>query len=183
MATASVLGQTAAQNAASRSYMHNDTSLRNLIAFFGGWKSALLIIATLSPGPGYDTSTQLLLHRAGSPTNSPLVNAIEHVVSRLTRWDAIYFASSSEHGQVFEQEWAFSRTFARLISGLAKGVWKKPRSRNNCQLSITLSISYPYMQLWAHMSCIGWHSDCSYQSSARGAPPIQACLRGDTLQS
>lgn len=111
----------AAENAAFRSYTH--ASMKNLIAVFCAWKSALLAIAAASPGPGYDTSTQLFLGRGGSSSSrSSLSLLIEHVVSRLTRWDAIYFASSSEQGQIFEQEWAFSGTFAGLTSALTRGV-------------------------------------------------------------
>lgn len=123
MERASADGRKAAKatiDAASRSYTH--ASVKSLIAVFCAWKSALLVIVAASPGPGYDTSTQLLFDRGESYTHSLLVSSIEHLVSRLTRWDAIYFASSSEQGQIFEQEWAFSGTFARLTSALTRGV-------------------------------------------------------------
>ncbi|KAI7645206.1 hypothetical protein KC322_g19550 [Hortaea werneckii] len=78
--------------------------------------------ALLAPGQGYDTSTQIAFgqdHLKGS--NSFVSKAIEHAVLRLTRWDAIYFASSSWRGLLYEQEWAFSWVFSRLSSKTANG--------------------------------------------------------------
>ncbi|KAM3416990.1 GPI mannosyltransferase 2 [Cercospora zeina] len=88
------------------------TAITRLIAHFCFWKLLLVLVAAASPGPGYDTSTQLLLRRDTTAAGSWL----EHVSVRLTRWDGLYFASASAHGQMFEQQWAFSPVLARLTS-------------------------------------------------------------------
>ncbi|KAK8184117.1 GPI mannosyltransferase 2 [Phyllosticta citribraziliensis] len=79
-----------------------DHPVRALLLLIVSWKILLLSIAFLSPGPGYDSSSALLLHH-------PLA-------LRLTRWDAVYFASSAERNHLYEQEWAFSWLLSRLIS-------------------------------------------------------------------
>jgi phosphatidylinositol glycan class V len=103
---------------------NRSTNKARLVAYFLTWKSALLLIAAASPGPGYDTSTQLLFARGNGDIPSPsglLARAIEHVAIKLTRWDAIYFTSASANGLVYEQQWAFSPTFAKMTSILASG--------------------------------------------------------------
>jgi phosphatidylinositol glycan class V len=105
---------------------HN-APIRSLTALFIAWKSLLLIIALLSPGPGYDTSTQLLvrgygLHQVDLPLrdgHSP-TSIGERLVQKLLRWDAIYFATTAERGYQLEQEWAFGWGFTRLLAFLAK---------------------------------------------------------------
>ena len=92
-----------------------------LVIYFLAWKLLLLVIACLSPGPGYDTSTQILLDQYKSDTRSYADHALERLVLRLTRWDGIYFASSSERGHVHEQEWAFSWALAKVTSWTARG--------------------------------------------------------------
>ncbi|KAK2882626.1 hypothetical protein FQN49_000165 [Arthroderma sp. PD_2] len=82
------------------------------------WKTVLLLIVLASPGPGYDTSTALLLsseedHVRNSGTVAWLVS---HVAHRLARWDSIYFLKGAQRGYVFEQEWAFG--YGRLLSFL-----------------------------------------------------------------
>lgn len=103
-----------------------------IVVLFLVWKLLLLTVALLSPGPGYDTSTQLLFKGYGtrsvelanlqpsahSPTRSWSLST-ERLVESLTRWDAIYFASIAERGYVFEQEWAFGWGFTRLLSFLS----------------------------------------------------------------
>lgn len=97
----------------------------SLTLLFVGWKLVLSAIALATPGPGYDTSTQLLLHHGygllnASPApslNGPsavtglrawsLAGLIERLVEKLTRWDAIYFVSDGIRGRVYEQEWAW----------------------------------------------------------------------------
>ena len=104
-----------------------------LVCLFLAWKVLLLTIALLGPGADYDTSTQLLLRGYGVDqtvdASSPLFEAglrsnvsqtAQHVVNSLTRWDAIYFASTAERGYVFEQEWAFGWGFSRLLSLLSR---------------------------------------------------------------
>lgn len=101
---------------------------KSLVALFCTWELLLLSIALLSPGPGYDTSTQLLLQGHGiSNIELPLREAIaygsspivDRALRKLTRWDAIYFASIAEKGYQLEQEWAFGWGFTRLLSFLA----------------------------------------------------------------
>jgi phosphatidylinositol glycan class V len=104
-----------------------------LIFSFWAWKLLLLAITLLSPGPDYDTSTQLLFEGHGTQANSnakpqflaqsfsagsPL--SVERLVERLTRWDAIYFVSIAERGYVHEQEWAFGWGFTRLLAFLSR---------------------------------------------------------------
>ncbi|KAI7237239.1 hypothetical protein KC330_g3259 [Hortaea werneckii] len=86
--------------------------------------------ALSAPGQGYDTSTQITFHPDHSKGSSSWVSkAIEHAVLRLTRWDAIYFASSSWRGHLYEQEWAFSWLFSRLSSKAANAfLWPLPCS-------------------------------------------------------
>lgn len=93
-----------------------------LAGFFALWKCLLLFIAVASPGPGYDTSTQILFRRYQDAARSWPSVVAQTLATKLTRWDAIYFASSSERGYLFEQEWAFSRTYAILTSTIARGV-------------------------------------------------------------
>ena len=122
----------------------NDT--RRLVVFFWAWKLLLLALAFASPGNGYDTSTRILFDQYdASTTESYLSRALERVVLRLTRWDGIYFATSSERGHVNEQEWAFSWFLTDIVTaGFAKGacalsnfeIWTH-------KLSIVPSLSIP----------------------------------------
>ena len=79
-----------------------------LVSFFV-WKLFLLLIALSSPGQGYDTSTFLI---------KPMINTLP---GKLVRWDAIYFTQGAQREYLFEQEWAFSLVFMRLLAYLAKG--------------------------------------------------------------
>ncbi|KAK0247491.1 ER membrane glycoprotein subunit of the GPI transamidase complex-like protein [Friedmanniomyces endolithicus] len=96
------------------------TSIRRLIPIFAAWKGLLLLIVLASPGPGYDTSTRILLDRQRGEHDSWFAFGLEYVLLRLTRWDGIYFASGSAHGQVYEQEWAFSPMLSRATSTVAR---------------------------------------------------------------
>ncbi|TKA74175.1 hypothetical protein B0A55_06578 [Friedmanniomyces simplex] len=96
------------------------TSIRRLIPIFAAWKALLLLIAVASPGPGYDTSTQVLFDRQRGEYDSWFAHGLEHILLRLTRWDGIYFASGSAHGQVYEQEWAFSWLLSKVTSTVAR---------------------------------------------------------------
>ena len=93
-----------------------------LVRYFFIWKILLLVVACASPGPGYDTSTEVLFDQLKQPTTSTFGQVIEHVVLRLTRWDGIYFASNSARGHTNEQNWAFSWTLARITSFISRGV-------------------------------------------------------------
>ena len=102
--------------------------IRELTALYLCWKIALILVACASPGPGYDTSTSILFDQYQSSSDTWLARTIEHVVLRLTRWDGIYFASSSTHGHINEQEWAFSWVLARVTSGVSRGVYQDQNS-------------------------------------------------------
>jgi hypothetical protein len=106
-----------------------DRPLPNLVILCVAWKFFLLLIAVLSPGPGYDTSASLFSPSAAECTQLP--PAIQYILSKLTRWDAIYFVKIADRGYVFEQEWAFGWGFTRLISLCAAGerfLWSQRRS-------------------------------------------------------
>jgi phosphatidylinositol glycan class V len=94
---------------------------------FAAWKSLLVVIAYASPGPGYDTSSQLLpffeqshVIQDGSASWSTLRSLVRQLTLHLTRWDAVYFTSAADRGHVFEQEWAFSPFLATLTSNLTR---------------------------------------------------------------
>jgi len=106
-----------------RSHRHTlNQPYRSLVVLFVLWKGLLLLIACLSPGSGYDTSTNLLfqLEAASSTRNTVLQRVADLVSEKLVRWDAIYFASIAQHGYVYEQEWAFGWGFAMLSRVVAK---------------------------------------------------------------
>lgn len=93
--------------------------LRNLTAIFAAWKTLLFVVALLSPGPGYDTSTLLLFASDGGRGG---LTWIDGLAAKFARWDAIYFLSVAKRGYLFEQEWAFGWGLTKTLSGLAKGV-------------------------------------------------------------
>ena len=92
-----------------------------LLAFFAAWKLLLLGVACASPGPGYDTSTRVLFDQCDVQAHSWTSRVVEHLTLRLTRWDALYFSTSSARGHLNEQEWAFSWFMSRLTAILANG--------------------------------------------------------------
>ena len=92
-----------------------------LLAFFAAWKLVLLGVACASPGPGYDTSTRILFDRYSVQEHSWPSRLVEHLTLRLTRWDALYFSTSSTRGHLYEQEWAFSWFMSRLTATVAYG--------------------------------------------------------------
>jgi phosphatidylinositol glycan class V len=98
-----------------------DNPIRNLITLFLCWKTLILAIACCSPGPGYDTSTSLALATSGPGEARALPVALQYIIGKLTRWDAIYFFKSSHRGYLFEQEWAFGWGFSRVIAIFTAG--------------------------------------------------------------
>ncbi|TIA14004.1 mannosyltransferase [Aureobasidium pullulans] len=96
--------------------------IRALACLFVFWKLLLLCIAYASPGPGYDTSTNLLLLRAQSAQseNTLLAHLAKNLVSKVVRWDALYFISVAQRGYLFEQEWAWGWGYTRLLSLVSK---------------------------------------------------------------
>ncbi|CAD0098057.1 unnamed protein product, partial [Aureobasidium mustum] len=97
--------------------------LRALTCLFVVWKLLLLCIAYASPGPGYDTSTTLLLARAQPSVteNTLLEDFAKRLVSNLVRWDALYFVSVARRGVVFEQEWAWGWGYTKFLALVSKG--------------------------------------------------------------
>jgi phosphatidylinositol glycan class V len=96
-----------------------DHPIRNLLILFAGWKAFLLLIAALSPGPGYDTSSSL--NATSHSEFKELPSLLRHVVHKLTRWDALYFVKVANRGYLFEQEWAFGWGFTRVIAFCTSG--------------------------------------------------------------
>jgi phosphatidylinositol glycan class V len=103
-----------------------------LLGLFVAFKTLLLAVALLSPGPGYDTSTNLLM--AAPDTSSNLLaapdtstNLLAALAHRLTRWDAIYFTAVARRGAyVFENEWAFGWGMTTAIRLGAQGRSSRP---------------------------------------------------------
>lgn len=94
----------------------------SLVTIWALWKSLLLLMAVASPGPGYDTSTSLLLlHNATRPTESSS-KIVHFVTGKLNRWDAIYFVKLAERGYLLEQEWAFGWGWTGLIGLVTAGL-------------------------------------------------------------
>lgn len=97
-----------------------------LFGTFVAWKTLIFLIALSSPGVGYDTSTDLLLHEADADAFSSINTGPHRVrssVFKLVRWDAIYYTHLAERGHVFEQEWAFGIGLSSAISVLARSKW------------------------------------------------------------
>ena len=108
---------------ASLSYEQRYPRLR-LIAYFAAWKTLLLCIAVLSPGPGYDTSTTLSQSSDMLPyfhENSSSV--LEFLIGKLVRWDAIYFTQIARRGYLYEQEWAFGWGHTRTLAFISQSKW------------------------------------------------------------
>lgn len=89
---------------------------------FIAWKLTLLFVALAAPGPGYDSSTNLLFSQSGG--GEYFTSRILHFypITKLVRWDAIYFTQIAYRNYVFEQEWAFGWGFTKLLSFFAKGM-------------------------------------------------------------
>ncbi|KAG9563181.1 DUF409 domain protein, partial [Aureobasidium melanogenum] len=109
--------------------MHAD--IRALACLFVVWKLLLLCVAYASPGPGYDTSTTLLLARAQPSVteNTLLEDFAKQLVTNLVRWDALYFVSVARRGVIFEQEWAWGwgyTKFLDLVSKVLPGASSQP---------------------------------------------------------
>ncbi|PYH64215.1 DUF409 domain protein [Aspergillus vadensis CBS 113365] len=95
---------------------------RSLFSVFLLWKALLLLLAILTPGPGYDTSTTLFpWHKNTSEIEGIIPSTLRRISTKLTRWDSIYFTEAARRGHLFEQEWAFSYAFSKFINLLASG--------------------------------------------------------------
>jgi hypothetical protein len=108
---------------------HRQRDFNRLIAVFLAWKSLLILLAVLTPGPGYDTSGFIVLaenEQSRSQIHPPSISdrlALSHL-----RWDALYFVKAAQRGYLYEQEWAFSRAHSWTL-GTVK----------DCRLSYTFS--------------------------------------------
>ncbi|KAF2754035.1 mannosyltransferase [Pseudovirgaria hyperparasitica] len=89
--------------------------IRSLGLVFIIWKTLLLLIALVSPGAGYDTSTAILLS-SSQHHQSP----VDRLVQNLVRWDAFYYVKVAERDYLWEQEWAFSWGLTRVIGAIAR---------------------------------------------------------------
>jgi phosphatidylinositol glycan class V len=90
---------------------------RRLAVIFLIWKAVLFTLAAVCPGPGYDTSALILLDPSvARHENFADLTRHERLTLNLFRWDALYSVKAAERGKVHEQEWAFSWTYARLLS-------------------------------------------------------------------
>lgn len=101
-----------------------------LVLSFIAWKLLLLCVALTSPGPGYDTSTELLhsdLNLAQANYGSEWEPALR--LTSLVRWDAIYYTQIARRGYLWEQEWAFGWGFTNLIAVTRKGGHLRPYLR------------------------------------------------------
>ena len=99
--------------------------IRTLVYLFVTWKLLLLCIAFASPGPGYDTSTHLLMLHSESANDTVLARFIEKLVSKLVRWDALYFVSVAQRGYLFEQEWAWGWGYTTFLKLVSQGWFRK----------------------------------------------------------
>jgi GPI mannosyltransferase 2 len=113
----------------------------SLIAVFLAWKAILLAVALASPGPGYDTSTEILF-RKGHPPDVPgpawftapaqwigatwFTAPTERLAKRLVRWDAIYFVEIGSRGRLYEQEWAWGWGWTELLRWLGARTYRNP---------------------------------------------------------
>lgn len=113
-----------------------------LLAFFAAWKLLLLAVAYASPGPGYDTSTRIVFDQYNTRPHSWLAGIVQHITLRLTRWDAIYFSTSSERGHLYEQEWAFSWFMSRVTALLSNGAFPRLALVEFHRLSTIISVSF-----------------------------------------
>ncbi|KAF2449451.1 glycosyltransferase family 76 protein, partial [Karstenula rhodostoma CBS 690.94] len=95
-------------------------STRLIQAFFA-WKAVLFVLASLSPGPGYDTSALIALNRSSSRhVDFQSWSILDRVSLNSFRWDALYFIKSAQRGYHYEQEWAFSWAYSLLLKALVK---------------------------------------------------------------
>ena len=104
---------------------------RHLVAItfsFIVWKAILGLVACNSPGIGYDTSSSLFEHFEDLPDLIETPLTLQNSITKFIRWDAVYFTQIAARNYVFEQEWAFSFAFSRIMSIISRGKFTFPRS-------------------------------------------------------
>ena len=103
-------------------------SVRLLVVLFCLWKVVLFTVIVLAPGPGYDTSSTLLVDHASQSATSARVGDTTNDIPRLlkfVRWDAIYFTQITQRQYVFEQEWAFGPGFPGVVAFFRTGIYSQ----------------------------------------------------------
>lgn len=143
-----------------------------LLAFFVTWKLLLLGVACVSPGPGYDTSTRISFDQHNVQAASWINLAVEHLALRLTRWDALYFSTSSVRGHLYEQEWAFSWFMSRFTAMLANGALSHLVVVVIPRLSITFSLPVLSTHIAHRQTCPQWHTHLSCLSFRSSDHPL-----------
>lgn len=98
------------------------SSITRIIALFLIWKLLLLVLAALSPGTGYDTSSSLLLPAVDvEKYPSTPSQASARVLNRLVRWDAVHFLGVAQHGDRYEQDRAWGWLYTTVLTSATKG--------------------------------------------------------------
>ncbi|GAB7340398.1 hypothetical protein MBLNU457_6837t1 [Dothideomycetes sp. NU457] len=97
------------------------SSISRVIALFLIWKLLLLVLAALSPGPGYDTSSSLLLPVVDVEKYPSIPSqASARVLNRLVRWDALHFIGVAQHGDRYEQDRAWGWLYTTVLTSATK---------------------------------------------------------------
>jgi hypothetical protein len=146
-----------------------------LLVFFVAWKLLLLGVACASPGPGYDTSTRILFDQYDVQAPSWTSRAIEHLTLRLTRWDGLYFSTSSARGHLYEQEWAFSWFMSRLTAMLANGASLHLMLVVYRRLSITFSVPVLSSRITHRQTRPQRYTHLSHLPSRSSDHPLLSC--------
>ncbi|KAL9093132.1 MAG: hypothetical protein Q9159_000491 [Coniocarpon cinnabarinum] len=89
-----------------------------LFLLFLLWKTLLFMLAFLSPGIGYDTSTSLFYSRVGVDPQATWASRLQYP---LIRWDALYFTAVARRDYFFEQDWAWGWGFTHSIRAFCQG--------------------------------------------------------------
>ncbi|KAL2755492.1 glycosyltransferase family 76 protein, partial [Sodiomyces alcalophilus JCM 7366] len=117
----------------------------------------------------YDTSTTLALAR---DEHAPFHPSAFDPVTRLTRWDAIYFTASARRGYLYEQEWAFARGLPVVISALSRladstGLWPVQGDQPAREAALGILVAHA-----AHLAAVVTLYDLVRTlSQSRSAPP------------
>jgi phosphatidylinositol glycan class V len=92
-----------------------------LVVVFCLWRALLLALAAFCPGPGYDTSALILLDPSTERHRNFLESSrYDRLALNLFRWDSAYFVQAAQRDKVYEQEWAFSWAYSKLLSLVAR---------------------------------------------------------------